>query len=275
MWTKSNSENQPLRCEGMTGLSRDQVAGLVSLVRDRIGGRFPVRGRRRLGLYRSVVAVLLHLRHNLSQTVVGELFGCSQPTVSRLVTLLRPIVIEVLVPVADQVQQRELRSTTRVDGFVVPTGDHRLTAYKQQMWSHKNHMVGQNVQVVSSRDGRLVLTGDCVPGATHDAEAWRTSGLADRFSGRLHADGGPGVIGDLAYIGTGVLTGYKRTNGRALSTSEREFNRSINSWRAAVERAIAHLCNWKILNTGYRGLLSRFPANLQLVTHLEIYRAWT
>jgi hypothetical protein len=104
--------------------------------------------------------------------------------------------------------------------------------------------VGQNVQVIASRDGRLVLTGDPVPGATHDAKAWRTSGLAATFAGRLHADdGGPGVIGDLAYIGTGVLTGIKRVSGRQLSASEREFNRSINSWRAPVERAIAHLRN--------------------------------
>jgi DDE superfamily endonuclease len=99
--------------------------------------------------------------------------------------------------------------------------------------------------------------------------------LADRFAGRLHADGGPGVIGDLAYIGNGVLTGFKRINGRRLSASEREFNRSINSWRASVERAIAHLHNWKMLTTGYHGLLSRFPANLQAITRLEIYRAWT
>lgn len=259
----------------MTGLTRDQVTDLVSLVRDRIGDRFTVRGRRRLGLYRSVVVVLLHLRHNLSQAVIAELFECSQPTISRLLSLLRPVLIDVLAASAEAVQERELRSTVRVDGFVVPTGDHRLSEYKQQMWSHKNHMVGQNVQVIASRDGRLVLTGDPVPGATHDAKAWRTSGLADMFVGHLHADDGPGVIGDLAYIGTGVLTGFKRINGRRLSRSEREFNRSINSWRAPVERAIAHLRNWKMLATGYHGLLSRFPDNLQVITRLEIYRAWT
>lgn len=56
--------------------------------------------------------------------------------------------------------------------------------------------------------------------------------------------------------------------------------RSVSSTRAstpgaAVERTSAYLRNWKILNTGYRSLLPRFQANLQLVTCLEIYRAWT
>jgi hypothetical protein len=137
-----------------------------------------------------VVAVLLYLRHNLSQAVIAELFGCSEPVISRLVSLLRPVISKALAGLVKLTAQRELRSTTRVDGFVAPTGDHRLARYKQDMWSHKNHMVGQNIQVVSTSEGRLVMTGDPVPGATHDAKAWRASGLAAKFAGRLRRDGG-------------------------------------------------------------------------------------
>ncbi|HEX6683526.1 MAG TPA: transposase family protein [Candidatus Limnocylindrales bacterium] len=155
------------------------------------------------------------------------------------------------------------------------TGNHRLVQYKKKMWSGKRHAVGLNIQLVSTHDGRLVLTGDPVPGATLDAKAWHDSGLAELFTGRLHAPGGPGVIGDLAYVGTGVLTGRKRRPGQQLSISERELNHAINSRRACVERAIAHLRNWTMLATGYRGLLSRFTANLQLITRLELHHTWT
>ncbi|WP_162908401.1 helix-turn-helix domain-containing protein, partial [Allorhizocola rhizosphaerae] len=48
--------------------------------------------RRALGPYRTVLVVLLYLRHNLSQALIAELFGCSQPTVSRLVSRLTPII---------------------------------------------------------------------------------------------------------------------------------------------------------------------------------------
>lgn len=48
----------------------------------------------------------------------------------------------------------------------------------------------------------------------------------------------------------------------------------LNSLRAAVERAISHLVNWKILDIGYRGRLTEFPDLLRTVTNLEIYRVW-
>ena len=67
----------------MTGLSSDQVDRLVLGVYAS-GSLDPAR-RRVLGPYRSVLVVLLYLRHNVSQALIAELFGCSQPTVSRLV----------------------------------------------------------------------------------------------------------------------------------------------------------------------------------------------
>jgi hypothetical protein len=39
-----------------------------------------------------------------------------------------------------------------------------------------------------------------------------------------------------------------------------------------VERVVAHLKNWRLLATGYRGLLERFPLLLDTIVKLEIYR---
>jgi DDE superfamily endonuclease len=66
------------------------------------------------------------------------------------------------------------------------------------MYSGKRHRCGFNVQVVASGYGRLILTGRPQPGAMHDARAWRDSGLADMFAGRMHTDGGPGGFADTA-----------------------------------------------------------------------------
>jgi hypothetical protein len=54
--------------------------------------------------------------------------------------------------------------------------------------------------------------------------------------------------------------------------SARDCNQVIASYRASIERVIAHLKNWKLLGTGYRGLLDRFPMFLGAITKLEIYR---
>jgi len=254
----------------MTGLARDQIDDLVQQPRTR--GLWAINRGRALDPHHSVLVVLLYLRHNLSQQLIAALFGCSQPTVSRTITLLIPILTELLAPLAERVAERELRSTVRVDGFLVPIGDRRANTYKSGMYSGKRHRCGFNVQVVASWRGRLVLTGDPMPGAMHDVRAWRESGLAQRFHGRLHADGGPGGLADTGYAGTGLLIPQRRTGPDPLGVHAREFNKLIASQRACVERAIAHLKHWKILATGYRRLLTNFPATLAAITKLEIYR---
>ncbi|WP_370251726.1 hypothetical protein [Streptomyces sp. V4I8] len=50
------------------------------------------------------------------------------------------------------------------------------------------------------------------------------------------------------------------------------FNQSIGKLRAAVERAIAHLKDWKVLATRYRGPLTRFPLVAKTVTALAFYK---
>lgn len=76
-----------------------------------------------------MLVVLLYLRHNLAQALLAELFDCSQPTVSRLISRLTPAITTVLTPNAEQVAARGLRSTVRVDGFLAPTGDRRKDTY--------------------------------------------------------------------------------------------------------------------------------------------------
>ena len=144
----------------------------------------------------------------------------------------------------------------------------RLDIHRGIKW----HACGFNVQVVGSHHGTLVLTGNPMPGAMHDAKAWRDSVLAQRFDGRMHAHGGPGGFADTANTGTGLCVPDRKPMGQTLTASARDFNRMIASQRASVERVIAHLQNWRLLATGYRGLLDRFEVFLDTITKLEIYR---
>jgi hypothetical protein len=104
----------------MTGLRGDQVTDLVTAVFDLLDGVWqPVRGRRRvLGLHRAVVLTLFLMRRNEAQAVTGELFGCSQSTVSRIVRRLRPLLRQVTAEFAGQIRQQAKRSAAsrRVPG---------------------------------------------------------------------------------------------------------------------------------------------------------------
>lgn len=67
---------------------------------------------------------------------------------------------------------------------------------------------------------------------------------------------------------------YRKPPGGELSGVYRACNYSLSRLRASVERAIAHLKNWKILKTGYHRHMASFPDMLRTVTGLEIFRAW-
>jgi len=255
----------------MTGLAAWQVTELVAAVHVEIGvWRRPTGRRRVLGLYRAVVLTLFLLRHNVAEDVAGELFGCSQSTVSRTFRRLYPLLERINADLVAAVRAQARRSAVLVDGFVVPIGDR---SGRPELYSGKRHVSGLNVQAVSDTVGRLVDVGDPQPGSRHDAPAFVDSGIAAGWAAHL-GDDGPGMLADKGYQGTGPATPYRKPPGRELTEARKTCNTALNRIRAAVERAISHLTNWKILDTGYRGRLSEFPDVLRTVTALEIYRVW-
>jgi hypothetical protein len=264
-------EGQPLRCESMTGLQTGRLADLIDRVREIVGHEWekpPVGRPHVLALPTAVIAVLFGLRHNLPDEVLGEVFGCSQATITRYHQILQPILRWVTRPEVDQRLERTRRDGVLVDGFVAPVGERE---HYDGLFSGKKHVCGQNVQVVADLDGRVADVGEPVNGARHDAAAFFISGIAERWADHLTA-GGPGMIGDGGYQGTGPITPHKKPPGDELTTKQKAYNYSVNRLRAAVERAISHLKNWKILKTGYHRIMTDFPDVLRTVTALEIFR---
>jgi hypothetical protein len=252
----------------MTGLSREQVDWLYRQLDLMLDWHEP-RGRpRALPLYTALVMVLFRLRHNLPDDACAEVFGCSTSTVWRYQEELEPLIDQLLTPMAETVAARAQRQALLVDGFVVPVGERDAAP---GLFSDKRHVSGQNVQVVATLTGQVIDTGDPCPGAMHDRRAFVESGIAARYAGHPAPDG-PGMIGDKGYQGTGLNTPYKKPRSRPLTDARRACNTALNRIRAAVERAIAHLKNWKVLKTGYRRSLHDFPRLLRTVTKLEIYR---
>ncbi|WP_405595658.1 transposase family protein [Streptomyces sp. NBC_01092] len=129
------------------------------------------------------------------------------------------------------------------------------------MYSGKHRDIGFNLQVAATLAGDLLAVSTPVPGSRHDMYAWRQSRFADREG-----------MGDLGYVGSGLLTARRKPPGQERPAADKVFNKSIGKLRAAVERAIAHLKDWKILATRYRGPLNRFPLIIEAVTALSFYK---
>lgn len=246
------------------GLDRDEVVELTARVHQVLTGRAGF-GRGRppaVGLFQAVRAVLVLARQNLPQAVVADLLGVSQSTVSRLWRRLMPVLGQVTClhrpPWDDAVKNR----TVLLDGTLVPTWEWEN---RPKDYSGKHRRAGMSIQVLSDLDGQLLAISPALPGCTHDRTALRDTGWETLLTGT-------DTLGDKAYHSTLVITPTRIPYHGALSPSDKEHNKHHSALRAAVERCIAHLKNWKILSTGYRGRPTELPDIIRIITNLEFYR---
>lgn len=243
-------------------MSRGQVEELVVRIFQVAGVQNRRCRPRALGLYRSVVMALILVRQNLNQTTAGDMFGVSQATVSRIYRRVLPLIEQVLClhrPLFDDAVAGRL---VLVDGTDVPTGNR---AGHEHNYSGKRHRQGLTVQVASDTDGGLLALSTPLPGRTHDRRAFAETNWEQQLSSHP-------VIADSAYLGTNAMTARKRTKHVGLSHGDQSNNRTISTIRSPIERCIAHVKNWKILATGYRGRLNELPNIIRIITTLEFYR---
>jgi hypothetical protein len=244
-----------------TGLTRDGIVDLCAMVRSvepRPGVKQwpPI-----LGLFKSVVATLTYLRRNRVQAELAETFGVSQPTISRAITALTPLLGEVLtdcVPTADELGRH---TQYVVDGTLLPCWS---WASCPELYSGKHKTTGMNVQVACTLTGSLAWISDPVDGSRHDSHCLAESGVL------LDLDPGQWV-GDKGYVGNKMITPIKKPECRDLLDWEKEFNTQVNKIRYVIEQVIANFKTWRILHTDYRRPISTFRQTISTVIALHFY----
>ena len=237
-----------MRYQRTTGLLLSQMQELVWRVQDRLTAPWSQKiGRpRSCGLYRATEIACMYIRHNATQEFLGDLQGISQPTVSRIVTNLVPLikaVLEEFVPTAADAIEVANGRVCLVDGTITPCWSY---ADHKELWSRKHATTGFNVQLVSLLNGEIIYISDPLPGKTHDAKAFTDTPVSEIIS---HSGGG---IGDKGYQGTGLATPRKTPKGGELSKGDKKENAHISGLRAPIERAVAHFKTWRTLHTDYR-----------------------
>lgn len=145
-----------------------------------------------------------YYRTNLTMRQLAPLFGVSPATVCRVIQKLGPLLA--LEPVAHRGEGAE--RLWIVDGTLIPVRDRTIAA------SSQNYRISANVQVIIDADTRLVVaTARPAPGNRAEAQVWRTSGLPEQCQGAV-------VLGDGAYIDSGVVVPHRKRPGRALLPGE-------------------------------------------------------
>lgn len=188
----------------------------------------------------------MYIRHNETQELLGDLRGLSQPTVSRIVAALVPVikaVLEEFVPSAADAIEVVKGRVCLVDGTITP-----CWSYDEhpELWSRKHGTTGFNAQLVSLLDGTPAYVSDPLAGRTHDKVAFQETPVAEivRESG--------GGIGDRGYQGTDLATPRKKPKNGELGPRDIDNNAALSALRAPIERVVAHFKNWRILHTDYR-----------------------
>jgi DDE superfamily endonuclease len=198
------------------------------------------------GLYEAVQAACMYIRQNSPQEFLGDLREVSQPTISRYVAALVPIIEAVLkefVPTAEEAIEVVNGRACLVDGTITPCWSY---ADHKELWSRKHGTTGFNVQFVSLLDGEPVYISDPLPGKTHDATAFTETPVAEIV------EKSGGAIADKGYQGHIAATPRKKPRGGELSIMDQQCNAEISALRAPVERLVAHFKAWRIFHTDYR-----------------------
>lgn len=251
-----------MRYPSTTGLPADQTEELVARILQIVQPEHKCGRPPALSLYRMVVLTLVMVRQNLNQMAAGDLFGVSQPTVSRIYRRLLPLIGQALCRhVLDLVEAVRGRLVL-VDGTDVPTGNH--AGHPGNYWGQRRR-AGLSIQVAADDSGGLLGVSEPLRGSVHDRTAFAECGWEKALENTP-------VIADPGYQGTSATTPRKKPPGGELSVGDKADNKTISSIRSAVERCIAHLKNWKILATGYRGRLAELPNVTRIITALEFYR---
>jgi hypothetical protein len=245
-----------------TGFTSAQITDLCALLHaaDRSPGKRPWPPI--LGLFTSVVVTLTYLRRNRVQAELAETYGVSQPTISRAVTAMTPLlgaVVAEYAPVADDLDPRRQHI---VDGSLLPCWS---WAGHRELYSGKHKTTGLSVQVACRLDGALAWISDPINGSRHDTFALRESGALITMDPSLW-------IGDKGYVGNDMLTPIKKPAHRALLDWEKEFNTQINKVRYVIEQVIANFKTWRILHTDYRRPLKSFRETISTVIALHFYK---
>ncbi|MGH3305967.1 MAG: transposase family protein [Streptosporangiaceae bacterium] len=103
-----------------TGLARDEIVELCALIHSDEAGPDDKKWPPSLGLFDSVVITLTYLRRNRVQEELAETYGTSQPTVSRSISVITPLIKKVLAPYVPTAEDLDQRCQYLVDGTLLP-----------------------------------------------------------------------------------------------------------------------------------------------------------
>ncbi|CAF1553370.1 unnamed protein product [Rotaria sp. Silwood1] len=218
-----------------------------------------------------LVVTLWYLKHYHSERYIASELNFSQQAVnyclSAVVDILHSCVYPALVSLpADLANRRTPHGPQQhhkliVDStFIAIPEPHDSEQRKKFYHAKSSTNYAVKVQIACDFRHRIVHVSECYHGSKHDITVLRESGLLE------HVEESVQIIGDKGYIGEEyVVTPSKKPHGRELTREDKDFNRDINSARAAIENINLRLKTYTIVSGVYRGPVDDFSKITKIV----------
>lgn len=248
----------------ITGLSHQQFTTLLTALNNHLTWIKPDQKPRKLTLAQALKITLLYHRHNLTEELLAGFHDVSQPTISRTINLIELALVKILRPLIQPLEKAlDAPGSLVIDGTLIPVWNWRSLG--KINFSGKHKRAGFNHQVICTVDGKLLVITDQLPGARHDAFAFKEHGL-EKYLGET-------TLADKGYVGLGLLTPTKRKPGLKMPKVVKDNNRVINKLRAVVERVIAQIKTWRVLHSVFRWPLGVYGRVFSVVRGLVFLAA--
>lgn len=233
------------------------------------GGRI-----RRLAPYQEVLLTLVYLRHNVSQAVVGELFGVSADTAENTFHEVI-LVLQEVCPSSRwdaekhwQKGQPSWQPTEKdrllIDSFETPIRRPSTDDRQRRTYSGKKKRHTLKTQVVTDEKGEILEIDAGHRGPKADLRIYEESGVDHRYPDAEKT-------ADKAYQSSAhptLHTPHKKPKGGALTPEHRQENRQLAQLRIYVEHGIRRIKGWRILRDEYRLAVGLFATVAQAVVGL-------
>lgn len=250
-----------MQTKATTGLTEEQFEELHQLISQQFTWHSGKGRPRCLDLREALAATLMYFKANVTEEFVAAQFGTTQPSISRVIAEVEPMIAAVLDDRVPGLCEALRGSCAVVDGSLLPCWS---WAGNPELYSGKHKTTGHNCQVVVDLGGQLVHMSDPLPGSTHDAKALDESKIPEMIDME-------NTVADKGYQGTGPITPKKKPPGGELSDADKQYNTEVNRLRYVVERAIANIKIWRILHTDYRRPLSTFKTAFTAIRGLIFF----
>jgi len=222
------------------------VAGLIRARRKKIRSRW-----RKLDAGQIAVIVLAHLRNDERLADLAGGNAVSASTVRRWVLE----VIDLLAARSPRLD-RALAKVAKDSGCVVLLDGTLIRTRRRSGRADRKHYSGKHKAhgllflALTDAKGRLLWISSARRGACSEITAARYEKLCARLR-----ELGLGAVADLGFVGLAdggeeqpaVITGFKASGGKRLSSPKKVVNRLISSLRAPVEHGFASLKTFRIL----------------------------